>query len=98
VVGIVSLPFILVMTCTGIAMSEWYYDWVEPVWYAITFSEKPAEAAEDLKSQPNGQPRISLDEMAARVEEAVPGAIIYYIGVPADEEGYFSLWVNKPGV
>ena len=98
VVGIVSLPFVLVMTCTGIAMSEWYYEWVEPVWYTVTFSEHPPEAAEDLKSQPIGQPRISLDEMAARVEEAVPGATLYYIGLPADETGYFSLWVNKPGV
>lgn len=98
VVGIVSLPFVLLMTCTGIAMAEWYYEWVETTWYTVTFSEHPPEVPEDLVSHPNGQPRISLDEVAARVEAAVPGATIYYIGVPADEEGYFNLWVNKPGV
>jgi uncharacterized iron-regulated membrane protein len=95
VIGIVSVPFVLMWGVTGAAF---YLPPVENAWLAITGGSAPDEAKYSFTANPAvpGTPDIGLDRASAAALAASPGTVRYLVP-PAEGTDYYTVSIADDG-
>jgi uncharacterized iron-regulated membrane protein len=92
VVGVVALIPLLLWALT--AANFEFYDQVHALFYALTPGEAPPEMAE-VVSNPDSGAGITADTARQIALAAVPGARFSSLVPPADESGYYDVWLAR---
>lgn len=95
IIGIVSVPFVLMWGVTGAAFS---LPPVENAWLAITGGSAPDEAKYSFTANPAapGTPEIGIDRASAAALAASPGTVRYLVP-PAEGTDYYTVSIADDG-
>lgn len=92
VVGVVALLPLLLWALTGANFE--FYDQVHALFYALTPGDAPPTMAE-VVSVPGSGPGITADDARNIGVAAVSGARFSSLVPPADDTGYYDVWVSR---
>ncbi|GAB3155953.1 PepSY-associated TM helix domain-containing protein [Amycolatopsis stemonae] len=95
VIGVVSVPFVLMWGVTGAAF---YLPPVENAWLALTGGSAPDEAKYSFTANPAapGTPVIGIDQASAAALAASPGTVRYLVP-PAEGTDYYTVSIADDG-
>lgn len=95
VIGLVSVPFVLMWGVTGAAF---YLPPVENAWLAITGGTTPDEAKYSFTANPAapGTPEIGIDQASSAALAASPGTVRYLVP-PSEGTDYYSVSIADDG-
>jgi uncharacterized iron-regulated membrane protein len=92
VIGVIALLPLLLWALTGANFE--FYEQTYALWYALTPGEPAPELAE-VASTPGAGLAITADEAVRIAVAAVPGARFSSLVPPAEESGYYDVWVSR---